>query len=82
MSEVNDNVKIHIFEGKNFKTWKIRLHAILAAKDCKEVIDVDDAPEGTTAAQWTKKKAKAKNIIINSLADTRLEAIDPDESPK
>ena len=79
---MNDNVKIPIFEGEYFKSWKIRLHAILAAKDCKEVIDVEDAPKGTTAAQWTKKKAEVKNIINNSLTDTQLEAIDPDESPK
>lgn len=61
------------FNGSNFDNWKFRLEAVLSGADVHIVLE--PIQEKDKDAEWIKKDNKAKNIIVQSVADSHLEYI-------
>ena len=64
-----------VFDGKNYNKWTFRLILMLKAKECYKVIEKEEKPEGTTAANWLEAGVKAQNFIVSSIKDNLLDLI-------
>ena len=54
----------------------------LEFKEFSEVVENDVRPEAIAEVKWKKREIKAKNYIVNSMANTQLELIVSEESTK
>lgn len=66
------------FNGNNFDNWKFRLNSVLKATEVYNVLKEID--ESRKNEEWFKKNNKARNIIVQSVADSHLEYIKDIES--
>ena len=73
---------LQVFDGTHYDKWKYKLKLFLEFKECSEVIANDEKPITITENDWKKKEIKAKNYIVNSITNTRLELIISEESAK
>lgn len=72
--------RIFIFEGTDYHKWKIRLNAILAARECQEVILNEARPNDIAENLWIQKNAKAYNIIVSSVSNSILDLISANDN--
>ena len=68
------SIKIPIFDGSNFTSWKFRIMTILEFNKCKEVA-VREKASDENANTWKDNDLKAKTIVISAIADKQLEHI-------
>uniref|UniRef100_A0A8D9DSZ1 Copia protein n=1 Tax=Cacopsylla melanoneura TaxID=428564 RepID=A0A8D9DSZ1_9HEMI len=68
------NVKIEPFDGSNFPAWKFRIKCLLAEHDCSGCIEAKITNKGSKKAdeKELRKDAKAKNLIVQNVADSHL----------
>ena len=60
------------FDGTNFKSWKIRMNALLEEHGVLDIVTTDIPPEKDRTEEWKKRNAVCKSKIIQHIADTRL----------
>jgi hypothetical protein len=82
-----EGMKVPLFDGTNFDSWKFRVEAVLDARDLLECVQrelalctADPGSSQETIAAIEKKNAALKkcdklatNIIVRSIADSHLE---------
>jgi len=70
----DDELKIHAFDGSDYKIWKKRILMYLKWKECEE--PATKARTTENEADWNKKDVKAINYIYNSISNDQMEFID------
>lgn len=75
MAVTQNNIKP--FDGKGYSNWEFRIKLLLEHHSVLETISTDPPDENEVAALATFKKndVKARNLIINCLADNVLEMV-------
>lgn len=89
MDTERDDLRVARFmgdEGEDFELWSLRINAILEGKELAGVVageeKVTDSEEPEALAAHTKKVRKARAIIINSLGDKPLRAVQSATDPR
>ena len=75
-------VKVPIFDGKNFASWKYRIQLVCQMNECNKTLTTNEKPAGVTEADWTKMKIKASNLIVFAVNNQQLELIKSINTPK
>lgn len=78
MASRNNDINIPLFDGSEYKNWKVRMFKFLQFKKCNEVVlrartDSDDET-------WTEKDIQATNYIYSAITNKQLEYISDLES--
>ena len=89
MDDRDDTLKVTRFLGKkdDFALWAMRMEAVLEAKGLMGVVDGSALPPAannlTAAQEYNNMKKKARALLINSLGDRPLRAVQKSKaSPK
>uniref|UniRef100_A0A8D8ZCS3 Copia protein n=1 Tax=Cacopsylla melanoneura TaxID=428564 RepID=A0A8D8ZCS3_9HEMI len=65
------------FNGVNFQTWKFRMESLLSEYDCLECVQnkMSTKPNKQLDEKMIKRDAKARNCIVQNLADSHLNTV-------
>lgn len=74
MAGTTDEIRIPIFDGKDYTRWKYKLLLHLEVRECKTVI-TDQRPTETSEADWNKLDAKARDYIVNLVSNDIFDVI-------
>ncbi|XP_058807227.1 uncharacterized protein DDB_G0280315-like [Phymastichus coffea] len=66
------DMKIPIFDGKDYNLWKKRLLLLLKFRTCDEVVTHEKQLKDT---DWEKLNCKAMNLIYSSISNEQLEFV-------
>lgn len=74
-----DEIKIPIFDGKDYECWKRRIEMILKMKKCQEVVS---RRRSTTDKEdeWNEKDLKAINVIYSGISNDQLQFVKDKET--
>lgn len=76
---MSDEIKIPVFDGKEYSTWKKRLLTFLKLKKCDDACKRERAA-GENADVWNEKDLKAVNCIYSALSNRQMEFINDEET--
>lgn len=79
-SSDRDDVRIPVFDGAEYSSWRARILLYLRMKMCKVVVERRQITEGNNkdnAAEWEAKDVKAMNYICGSITNKQFEYVKP-----
>jgi hypothetical protein len=59
----NSEIEIDKFKGKRFESWKLNMEDLLVEKDHWIIVDLGNAPTGTSVEYWKILDRKVKSTI-------------------
>jgi len=77
--EMEEDMKIHIFDGKRYNVWKARILLYLEWKKCEEAAIRERLPT-ESEPEWREKNLKAINYIFCSISDDQIEFINEERT--
>lgn len=76
---MTDEIKIPVFDGKDYSTWKKRILTFLKLKKCEETCK-RERQQNENADDWNQKDLKAVNYIYSALSNKQMEFINDEET--
>ena len=74
-----DEIKIPVFDGKDYSTWKKRLLTFLKFKKCDEVVKREKVDNDNDDV-WNDKDLKATNYIFSALSNRQMDLVNDEET--
>lgn len=74
-STMADHTGIKQFSGMDFSDWKFRMEMLFAEKEIISHIDHENTDAEMKVADWVKKDALSRNLIVKHVSATHIEYI-------
>lgn len=75
----SDEIKIPVFDGKDYSTWKKRIFTFLKMKKCINVCKREKTATDK-ADTWDEQDLKAVNYIYGALSNKQMEFVNDEET--
>ena len=70
----SEEVNSHIFDGRDYELWKVRILLYLRFKKC-DIAATREKTDNDNAAEWEEKDVKAMQCIYASISNDQLEFV-------
>lgn len=68
-------INVKQFDRNSFSNWEFRLRLLLEHYEVLKALEMESASDPTKFAKFKKKDTKARNIIVQCIADNILDMI-------